>query len=180
MLPPVPTTRPDINLEGKFRETTSGEPFLQAEDGDINKILNFTTADNISHLCNADRIYCDGTFYTAPPIGSAMFSLLFTLLPKRDKHTYTRLFTLLKEICQRHNQTFSPTSVSLDFECASRNATVEAFQAAALEGCLFHYCKAIWKQTQEFGLQRDYKDLPDVNKLVRRAAALPLLPLDKV
>ena len=41
MLPPVPTTRPDINLEGKFRETTSGEPFLQAEDGDINKILIF-------------------------------------------------------------------------------------------------------------------------------------------
>ena len=191
MLPPVLTTRPDINLEGKFRETTSGEPFLQAEDGDINKILIFTTADNISHLCNADRIYCDGTFYTAPPmfdsiftihafVGSAMFPLVFTLLPKRDKHTYTRLFTLLKEICQRHNQTFSPTSVSLDFECASRSATVEAFQAAELKGCLFHYCKAIWKKTQEFGLQRDYKDLPDVNKLVRRAAALPLLPLDKV
>ena len=33
---------------------------------------------------------------------------------------------------------------------------------------------------EEFGLQRDYNDLPDVNKLVRRAAALPLLPLDKV
>ena len=103
---------------------------------------------------------------TAPPmfdsiftihafVGSAMFPLVFTLLPKRDKHTYNRLFTLLKEICQRHNQTFSPTSVSLDFECASRSATVEAFQAAELKGCLFHYCKAIWKKTQEFGLQRD-------------------------
>ena len=74
---------------------------------------NQNTADNISHLCTADRIYCDGTFYTPPPIidsiftmhvfvGSAMFPLVFTLLSKRDKHTYTRLFTLLKEICQRH------------------------------------------------------------------------------
>ena len=45
---------------------------------------------------------------------------------------------------------------------------------------MFYSCKAIWKKTQEFGLQRNFKDLPDVNELVRRAAALPLLPLDKV
>lgn len=68
MLPPVPTTRPEIQLEMKFRQTTSGEPFLQAENGDINKILIFSTLENIHHLCNADRIYCDGTFYTAPHV----------------------------------------------------------------------------------------------------------------
>ena len=45
---------------------------------------------------------------------------------------------------------------------------------------MFYSCKAIWKKTQEFGLLRNFKDLPDVNELVRRAAALPLLPLDKV
>ena len=149
MLPPVPTTRPDINLEGKFRETTNGEPFLQAEDGDFNKILIFTTADSISHLCNADRIYCDGTFYTAPSlfdniftihafVGSAMFPLVFALLQKRVKHTYTWFFTLFKEICQRHNQIFSLISVIFDFECASRNATVETFQAAEIKGLQSH------------------------------------------
>lgn len=73
----------------------------------------------------------------------------------------------------------SPISVSLDFECALRNAVVETFPTAELKGCLFHYCKAIWKKTQEYGHQRDYKDLQEVNILVRRAAALPLLPLDK-
>ena len=67
------------------------------------------TADNISHLCNVDRIYYDQTFYTAPPmfdsiltthafVGSLMFRLVVTLLSKRDKHTYARLFRLLKEI----------------------------------------------------------------------------------
>lgn len=131
---------------------------------------------------------CDGTFYTAPHVfdsiftthafvGSAMFHLVFTLLPKRD--TYIRLFNLLQEICRRHNQTLSPTSVSLDFECASRNTVVETFPSAELKSCLFHYCKAIWKKTQEWGLLIDYKDLQEENILVRRATALPLPPLDK-
>ncbi|VDH99836.1 Hypothetical predicted protein [Mytilus galloprovincialis] len=70
--------------------------------------------------------------------------------------------------------------VSLNFECASRNAVSHVFPNAELKGCLFHYAKAIWKKTQEYGLQTQYKDVPDVNKPVRRAAALPLLPLDRV
>lgn len=191
MLPPVPTTKPEIQLEMTFRQTTSGEPFLQAEEGDINKILIFSTLENINYLCNADRIYCDGTLYTAPHVfdsiftihafvGSTMFPLVFTLLPKREKDTYIRLFNHLRQIFRRHNQILSPTSVSLDFECASRNAVVETFPTAELKGCLFHYCKVIWKKTQECGLERDYKDLQEVNILVRRAAALPVLPLDKV
>jgi hypothetical protein len=34
-LPPTPSTRPSIQLEGIFRLTTSQEQFLQADDGDI-------------------------------------------------------------------------------------------------------------------------------------------------
>lgn len=59
-------------------------------------------------------------------------------------------------------------------------AVVETFPIAELKGFLFHYFKAIWKKTEECGLQRDYKILHEVNILVRRAASLPLLPLDKV
>ncbi|CAC5411480.1 HARBI1 [Mytilus coruscus] len=66
--PGIPNTRPRIQLEGKFRQTTSREPFLQADVGDINKLLIFTTAENLRQLCPADTVYCDGTFYTAPPI----------------------------------------------------------------------------------------------------------------
>lgn len=160
----------------KFNQTSSGEPFLQAEYRDINKILIFSTLENIHYLCNADRIYCNATFYTAPHVfdnfftihafvRSAMFPLVFTLLPKREIDTYIRLFNHLQYICRRHNQILSPTSVSLDFECASRNAVVETFPTAELKGCLFHYCKVIWKKTHECGLERDYKDLQEVNIL---------------
>lgn len=191
LYPGIPNTRPRIQLEGKFRQTTSREPFLQADDGDINKLLIFTTAENLWQLCTADTVYCDGTFYTAPPmfdsiftihafIGTAMFPLVYSLLPQWDADTNIRFFNLLKNIANQHNLNFHPDRVSLDFECASRNAVSHVFPNAELKGCLFHYAKAIWKTTQEYGLQTQYKDVPDVNKLVRRVAALPLLPLDRL
>ena len=178
-------------LEGKFRLTTSEEQFLQADDGDIDKILLFSTTENLLHLCDAETIYCDGTFYTAPPmfnqiftihafVGDVMFALVFSLLPKRDTATYNIFFTLLKDIASRHNLNFSPRRVSLDFECASRNAATDTFPTAELYGYLFHYVKTIWRKTQVGRLQTAHKDVPDVTKLVRRAACLPILPLNKV
>ncbi|XP_063442112.1 uncharacterized protein LOC134722421 [Mytilus trossulus] len=98
----------------------------------------------------------------------------------RDAEYYIRFFNLLKNIANQLYLNFHPNKVSLDFECASRNAVSHVFPNAELKGSLFHYAKAIWKKTQEYGLQTQYKDVPDVNKLVRRAAALTLLPLDRV
>jgi hypothetical protein len=94
--------------------------------------------------------------------------------------TYNRLFIILKDIASRHNLNFSPRRVSLDFDCASRNAATDTFPSAELLRFLFHYAKTIWRKTQYGGLQTAYKDVPDVTKLVRRAACLPLLPRHKV
>ncbi|XP_060062976.1 uncharacterized protein LOC132543455 [Ylistrum balloti] len=98
-----------------------------------------------------------------------MFPLVYSLLPNRDTNTYNRLFTFLEDIAVRHNLNFSSSTVSLDFECPSHNAVTQTFPSAELNGYLFHFTKAIWKKTQEYGLQIDYKNLPEVQKLVRRA-----------
>ena len=88
-----------------------------------------------------------------------MLPLVFSLLPKKDTATYNRFVAILKDIASRHNLNFSPTRVSLDFECASRNAAAYTFPTTELQGCLFNYAKAIWRKTQECGLQTDYKDV---------------------
>ncbi|CAG2207012.1 unnamed protein product [Mytilus edulis] len=130
---------------GKFRQTTSSEPFLQADDGDINKLLIFTTAENLRQLCTEDTVYWDGTFYTASPmfdsiftihvfVGTAMIPLVYSLLRQRDAYTYIRFFNLLKNITNQHNLNFQPDRVSLDFECASRNAVSHVFPNAELKG----------------------------------------------
>ena len=169
-LPSIPSTRTSIQIDGKFRLTTSQEQYLQADDGDIDKIQLCSTTENILHLCAAETIYCYGTFYTAPPIlnqifnihayvGDVMLPLVFSLQPKRDTATYNRLFAILKDIASRHNLNFSPRRVSLDLECVSRNAAAYTFPTTELQGCLFHYAKAIWRKTQECGLQTDNEDV---------------------
>lgn len=40
------------------------------------------------------------------------------LTPTKERQRHITLFTLLQEICRCHNQTSTPTSVSLDFVCA--------------------------------------------------------------
>ena len=41
---------------------------MKADDEDIDKIHVFSTTENLLHLCAAETIYCEGTFYTAPPM----------------------------------------------------------------------------------------------------------------
>jgi hypothetical protein len=103
-------------------------------------------------------------------VGDVMFPLVFSLLPKRDTATYNRFFTLHRILPADTTSTFLPQELAATY----------TFPTAELQGCLFHYAKAIWRKTQECGLQTDYKDVPDVTKLVRREACLPLLPLNKV
>ncbi|KAK3103968.1 hypothetical protein FSP39_023329 [Pinctada imbricata] len=184
-VPPIPSTRQTIQLSDKFQRSTSGELFLQA---DADRILIFASPDNVEHLCAAPDIYCDGTFYTAPSmfdsiftihafVGDVMFPLVYSLLPKRDTATYTRFFTLFKDLATRHNQQLTPTTINLDFESASRNAATQAFPNVQLKGCLFHFTKAIWRKTQSLGMQVDYRNQQDVQLLVRRMKAPPLIPL---
>ena len=68
----------------------------------------------------------DSIFTKHAFVGNAMFPLVFSQLPKRDTETYIRLFSLVKDIANRHKLIFSPNSISLDFECASRNAATQS------------------------------------------------------
>ncbi|CAC5405624.1 unnamed protein product [Mytilus coruscus] len=92
-IPQLSNSRQEINLEGKWRETT-GDNFLLIDDGD--HILIFSTHLNLSHLTAASSLYGDGTFY----IALWMELCTHALLPGKDQATYIRFFQLLKDYCQ--------------------------------------------------------------------------------
>ena len=75
---------------------------------------------------------------------------------------------------------FTPTSALLKFETAAHNAVNETFPGIITKGCFFHYTQWIWRRAQATGLQIPYKDNEDVKLFVRRAAILPLVPLDVI
>ncbi|XP_071093494.1 uncharacterized protein [Haliotis cracherodii] len=109
-----------------------------------------------------------------------MLPLIYGFFPNRTEATYTSVFDYLKQTAETRGLQLSPDVFQLDFERASYTAAGVVFPNAQLRGCFFHYTQSIWRCTQKLGLGTDYKSDDSVKKLVRRAAALPLVPLDKV
>ncbi|XP_076094650.1 uncharacterized protein LOC143065150 [Mytilus galloprovincialis] len=190
-IPQLPNSRQEINLEGKWRETTTGDNFLLIDDGDQDRILIFSTHFNLSHLTAASTLYGDGTFYSCPStfyqlyslhsfVDGAMYPLVFALLPGKDQVTYNRFFQLLKDYCQNNQLQLQPETIVLDYETAAHNAASTVFPGITKKGCFFHYTKCIWRKTQECGLQVPYSNNEDIHRLVRRAAVLPMVPTDEV
>ncbi|XP_067676265.1 uncharacterized protein [Haliotis asinina] len=187
-LPRLPESRPEINLEDKYAKTDGGDQFLHRVNADI---LIFTTDKNIEHLCTASTVFCDGTFYTCPKLFDQIYCvhaqvfchmvpLVYCLLSNRSAECYTQMFEYLCDLAGRQGLQFAPHTVQLDFERAAHNAVRGVFPAASVRGCFFHYTQCIWRRVQKEGLASDYKEDGEVKKLVRRAAALPLVPCDKI
>ncbi len=131
--PKLPTTTADIQLDGKWTQTTTGERFLLFDDTQGPRIIAFASTDNLTNLAASDRIYCDGTFYTCPTIfhqiytihvqlDGVMYPVVYALLPGKSQQIYQRLFSLLKTDMTDINLQLTPTTVFMDFETAAQNA----------------------------------------------------------
>lgn len=190
--PPLPKTMTDINLKGRWTETSTGEQFLLFDDGEgNNRILAFATSENLADLAASDVFFSDGTFYTCPTLFHQIYSIhtqidgimtpmIYALLPGKSQTIYTRFFTLLQEHMTNFNIPFQPTTAFVDFEIATHNAIRSVFPGIDVKGCFFHFTQCIWRKAQSTGLQTLYRDNDDVRLLVRRAAALPLIPMERV
>jgi len=109
-----------------------------------------------------------------------MYPLVYALLPGKSETVYTRFLTLLKQACDQHQLQLQPSTIFLDYEIAIRNAAYRIFPGITAKGCFFHYTQCIWRKTQDTGLQIHYKNNNDIKTLVRRAAVLPLVPIEHV
>jgi len=193
VLPKLPKTQTTIVIEDAWTETLAGERFLLCDDTDTNgnRILIFATDDNLRRLCNAVIVYGDGTFYSCPglfkqlytlhaAVEDTTFPLVFAFLPNKTERTYVRLLTLLKEAVAERNSVFNPETFMLDFEIAARNAVMSVIPMTSLKGCFFHFCQCIWRKVQDCGLATRYREEEAIQKFIRRAAVLPLVPENRV
>ncbi|XP_046575249.1 uncharacterized protein LOC124283263 [Haliotis rubra] len=191
-MPALPTTLREVDLEDSWTETSNGRRFLLLSDGEQDKILVFSTTEQLQVLQTADTIYMDGTFTACPELwdqvyiiharcNSVSYPLVFALLPDRQTTTYVRLFRLLKEkVLEELNCPLAPAKIQTDFELATIRAIGTEFPNAETKGCFFHFSKALWRKTQDLGLTVTYKEDPAVKEFIRRAGALALLPQDQV
>ncbi|KAK3093890.1 hypothetical protein FSP39_021504 [Pinctada imbricata] len=191
LLPKLPTTQADLVLQGEWTETTVGERFLLTDSNDAGRrIIIYATDSNLELLTNCSTIYGDGTFYVCPGVFNQLYSLhgcvdghfyplVFAFLPGKSTDVYLRFWDLLKSACDDGLQ-LEPATVFLDFESAMHSATRSAFPSVTLKGCFFHFTKCVWRKDQQTGLQIPYQQNDAIKLIVRRAAALPLVPLDRI
>lgn len=165
------------------------EDFLLAEYNDnTTRILIFCTKDMKEILNTIQHVFMDGTFKSCPQHFSELYvilgdinsdshhtnvvPLIYALLTKRDKTSYTKLFEVIKTAIPN----FSPTKFTLDFEKASMAAIKEVFPEAEIKGCYFHFSQCIWKKGKQLGLTK----CTDTRKIVSLTSVLPLLPKEHI
>ena len=67
--------RSAISITGEWTETLSGDPFSLRADGIADKMLVFSTSENLSKLPDLDTIYVDRTFATCPSLYCQLFTV---------------------------------------------------------------------------------------------------------
>ena len=184
VMPPVPTARTDINLEGEWKETTTGQNFLLHQDEDI---LMFATDSNLRQLAATRTIFMDGTFKSTPRLFTQLFTihgqyrehivpLVYCLLPDKKRETYYNVLDIIKRKLAEMELVFDPDYVISDFETAQIGAVSTQLPRTHQRGCLFHFSQAVYKKVQKYHLSDLYFANPDVKSFIRQLLALPFLP----
>jgi len=94
--PATPTSLETLQIPSSYTTTTSNQPFLLADTQEAERILIFTTKENIQELSEARILHADGTFKCAPllftqlytihgVVQNKMLPLVFTLLPNKNE-----------------------------------------------------------------------------------------------
>jgi hypothetical protein len=192
--PPNPKTIRDLVITAPYNTTLRGDPFLLYDSGqeDADRLLIFTTDENLRVLAMCDQVFSDGTFKTVPEAFAQLFGihgkymgfvfpLVFALTTRLTEETYRVVYERVKERCtqlrlrlDRENLT-----IMMDFELANMNAVRRVFPLATVRGCLFHFDQTIWRHVVEAGLKNEYETVDSpVRRDVVTLMALPFVPLD--
>ena len=191
-LPPLPKSASEIEIHGKWRETASGEDWLifdECIEGE--RVLIYSSAQNIYHLSCSKTWYGDGTFSVTPPffkqlytihgeyLGS-IFPMVFCLLPKKSGDTYTAVFNIIKDKMESLGMSIELQTFRSDFETAAYSSMRSLFPGLGVECCFFHFGQANWRKISELGLRTKYVEDLDFSLKVRMFTALAFVPPDIV
>ncbi|XP_060806094.1 uncharacterized protein LOC132902984 [Amyelois transitella] len=131
------------------------------------RIIIFTSKKLITLLCKSKYIIMDGTFKVVPKIFQQLYTIhgcifsetfpcVFALCTNKDKNTYSILFTLLVEYCEKNNLLLSPKYIMMDFEKTAHTCARQVFENTTIKGCNFHLGQIIYRKIQKNGLQKLY------------------------
>lgn len=168
---------------GSFR----GQPLYRgAISVDGSTAVVFLIEQHLKLLEPNFNMSCDGTFSVVPLGFVQLFILMaeiegrprilaYILMEKRTSDLYFYVFEYLRD-----SFNIKPGSIMIDFELASREAAREVWPDSSIDGCNFHFAKALRKKASKLGfLSRNYKS-KEIRTTLRMYMRLSLLPIEKI
>lgn len=182
----VPTfrCRSDIELPNELKVTLKGELFLMHDSGNTDeRILIFTTNENLNILMSSGEWFMDGTFDLCPILfyqlftvhafkGKLIVPLVFCLLPNKQQVTYEKMFQALKNL----KPELKPNIIMTDFEVTIVNAFNLVFGNTLNKFCLFHWSQNIWRRICNEGLKTMYNTDATFAMQMKMILALAFVP----
>ncbi|KAK3922600.1 Methylthioribose-1-phosphate isomerase [Frankliniella fusca] len=130
------------------------------------------------------KVFCDGTFVVPSHMEC---SQIWTLITLRRNHIIVLGWVLMQswlkiayqaalEGLRRLAPGFQPTQVICDFERAEKAAWKLVYPNAHVQGCHFHFSKAVCEYAKYLGLRRLLRENNEADSIVRSLCAIPFLP----
>ena len=121
----------------------------------------------INYFSEISEIFIDGTFKVAPKNWYQLLNifgydkkhniympLAFIILNTKSEEIYNEVFEKIIVLVKSNTslKSFKDIKIMSDFEIGLRRAIKNKFEDCLLDGCYFHYCKAIWKKIKKLNL----------------------------
>ena len=131
---------------------------------------------------NVSVIHDNGTFKTVPKkfyqlliihclFSDVLIPVFYEVMASKSRVLYDALFLSIRNFLP----SCKPTKCVVDFETALYSSINFHFESQ-MQGCLFHYRRALWRKLSRLGIGKDEEVLKRLKKLM----ALPLIPENKI
>lgn len=157
-------------------------------------MIIFTCSKNLMLLCNAPRVFGDGTFSYAPKYFQQMYTIhvhqnnfyvpvAFCFLSNKCTKTYILMWTELQRICMKlTGKQFNVSTFHSDFENSAHAAVLTVFPGCEIVCCRFHLSQSWFRHIQSDKiLLREYNTSDSASgKWLKYFFGLSLLPPSEV
>ena len=136
------------------------------------EIVIFGSKYMMSLLAKNSIWLMDGTFKVSPRNYCQLLTIIiydkalslyipgaYILLTSKESELYNTAFMNLKLIISSYVKNFQdPEKLIVDFETGLRKSLKTCFPKSVIDGCFFHFCKALWTNASKLGLKKSELD----------------------
>ena len=133
----------------------------------LERVIIFSSQFQLNLFKEINELYIDGTFKVSPKNWFQLLNIFgyiknkniyiplsYIILSSKDEELYTHAFNELINAVKNHCgfDNYGDIKVMTDFEISLRKSVKNCFKGCILQGCCFHYCKAVWKKIKKYNL----------------------------